>query len=83
MVAALFVAAGILVAILTSTNGASRAQNASGGRIDLTRHLLEGREAVLEDGRLHLTRRIDIHLRGEFFMFVDETGAQAEHACAS
>jgi hypothetical protein len=46
----------------------------------LTRHLLEGRESAFEYGSFHLARRIDIRFRGEFFMFVDETGAQPEHA---
>lgn len=49
----------------------------------LTRHFFEGREPVIEDRSFHLARRINIHLRGEFFMFVDETGAYAEHAFSS
>ena len=49
---------------------------------NLTWHLLEGGKPVVKDGRVHLARRIDIHLRSEFVMFVDQTGTQAKHAFA-
>ena len=60
-----------------------KTKSISGGRLSLPWHLFKGRDAVVENCRFHFTRGIDIHFRGELFMFVDDTHTQAKHTFAS
>lgn len=46
----------------------------------LARHLIEGGDGVIQQGRGHFAGGIDIHFWREFFLFIDHARPQPKHA---